>query len=111
MWQSVYEVFWLSAAIFFVGYLLYCWKRNAGILDLAYCTAIMSTSIYLQIKSTLFDTTHLIHTLLMTVWGIRILHLNINRMIYIPEEDSRYVTLRQMLGDIFEPIYFVFWPL
>ena len=93
------------------GYGLYYIKGNAGVIDWVYCSVVTIAAIYLQMRSLRFDLPHMIHTLLIVTWGIRITYMGIKRIMEWPEEDSRYVKLRQIWGASFEKRFFLFWPL
>ena len=93
------------------GYGLYYLQGNAGLIDWVYCTAITVATVYYQINSKRYDMPHLIHTALTVIWGVRILYLGIRRILEWPEEDSRYVKLRELWGPNFEIRFFRFWPL
>ena len=80
-------------------------------IDWVYCTAITTAAIYLQIRSRRCDFPHIISTILITIWGVRILYLGVKRIIDWSEEDSRYIKLRQLWGASFEIRFFTFWPL
>ena len=64
-----------------IGYSLYLFHRNASSIDIVPVVSLITSAIFLQIRSGLYDNLHLVYTVLVVIWGTRIAYVSTKRVV------------------------------
>ena len=80
MFGYTIEVLLLGIITSTIGYLLYIFHRNASSIDTVLYAALTIAAVFLQIRSGLYDNLHIMYTVLVVIWGTRIVYVSIKAL-------------------------------